>query len=440
VILTGRTGLAALIFILPIALSPWPARAFVALLVALAIVVAIDIGLAASTRRLRYSRSPDSSARLGQQVDAGLQIYNDGRRRFRGQIRDAWPPSARAEPRMHAVNIAAGQTQHVRSVLRPVRRGDQRAAVVTARSIGPLGLAGRQRSQPVPGQVRVLPPFLSRKHLPSRLAKLREIDGLLPTLIRGQGTEFDSLREYVVGDDVRSIDWRATARRADVMVRTWRPERDRRVVIVLDTGRMAAGRVGVDPTAADPAGWPRLDWSMDAALLLAALASRAGDHVDFLAHDRVSRAGVFGASRTELLAQLVDAMAPLQPTLVESDWRAMIAAILRRTRRRSLVVLLTDLNATALDEGLLPILPQLSSKHHVMIAAVADPRVDQMAAGRSDPAAVYDAAAAERSRNDRRAIATRLRRSGVEVVDAIPTELAPALADHYLAMKATGRL
>jgi uncharacterized protein (DUF58 family) len=440
VILTGRTGLVALICIVPIALSPWPARAFVVLLVALAIVVAVDIGLAASTRMLRYTRSPDSSARLAQQVNVSLLIENDGRRRFRGQIRDAWPPSARAEPRIHAMNIAPGQRLSVVTVLRPVRRGDQRAAAVTARSIGPLGLAGRQGSQSVPGQVRVLPPFLSRKHLPSRLAKLREIDGLLPTLIRGQGTEFDSLREYVVGDDVRSIDWRATARRADVMVRTWRPERDRRVVIVLDTGRMAAGRVGVDPTAADPAGWPRLDWSMDAALLLAALASRAGDHVDFLAHDRVSRAGVFGASRTELLAQLVEAMAPLQPALVESDWRAMVAAIARRTRRRSLVVLLTDLNATALDEGLLPVLPKLSSKHHVMIAAVADPRVDQMAAGRSDAAAVYDAAAAERSRNDRRAIATRLRRSGVEVVDAAPTELAPALADHYLAMKATGRL
>jgi uncharacterized protein (DUF58 family) len=440
VILTGRTGLAALICIVPIALSPWPARSFVILLVALALLVAVDIGLAASTRRLRYTRSPDTSARLAQQVNAGLLIHNDGRRRFRGQIRDAWPPSARAEPRTHTVRIAAGQRQHVGTVLRPVRRGDQRAAAVTARSIGPLGLAGRQRSQPVPGQVRVLPPFLSRKHLPSRLAKLREIDGLLPTLIRGQGTEFDSLREYVVGDDVRSIDWRATARRADVMVRTWRPERDRRVVIVLDTGRMAAGRVGVDPTAADPAGWPRLDWSMDAALLLAALASRAGDHVDFLAHDRVSRAGVFGASRTELLAQLVDAMAPLHPTLVESDWRAMVATILRRTRRRSLVVLLTDLNATALDEGLLPVLPRLSAKHHVMIAAVADPRIDELAAGRSDAAAVYDAAAAERSRNDRHAIASRLRHSAVEVVDAAPAELAPALADHYLAMKATGRM
>ncbi len=439
-ILTGRTGLVALICVLPVAVSPWPARTFVVLLVALAIVVAVDIGLAASPRRLHYVRSPDRSARLAQQVDVGLLIDNDGARRFRGQIRDAWPPSARAQPRVHPVDIPAGQHQHVQTQLRPVRRGDQRAAAVTARSIGPLGLAGRQGSQLVPGQLRVLPPFLSRKHLPSRLAKLREIDGLLPTLIRGQGTEFDSLREYVVGDDVRSIDWRATARRGDVVVRTWRPERDRRVVIVLDTGRTAAGRVGVDPTAADPAGWPRLDWSMDAALLLAALASRAGDHVDFLAHDRVSRAGVFGASRTELLAQLVEAMAPLQPALLESDWRAMVATIARRTRRRSLVVLLTDLNAAALDEGLLPVLPQLSAKHHLLVAAVADPRVDQMAGGRSDAAAAYDAAAAERSRNDRRAIATRLRHGGVEVVDAPPAELAPALADRYLAMKAAGRL
>ncbi|QLL07199.1 DUF58 domain-containing protein [Mycobacterium vicinigordonae] len=439
-VLTGRTGLLALICVLPIAVSPWPAKAFVALLVTLTILVIVDMALAASPRRLRFTRSPNSSVRLGQTTQARILIHNNGRRRFRGQVRDAWPPSAQAEPRVHRLAIAAGQHQQLDTQLTPIRRGDQRATVVTARSIGPLGLAGRQYSQPTPGKVRVLPPFLSRKHLPARLAKLREIDGLLPTLIRGQGTEFDSLREYVVGDDVRSIDWRASARRTDVMVRTWRPERDRRVVIVLDTGRMAAGRVGVDPTASDPAGWPRLDWAMDATLLLAALASRAGDHVEFLAHDRVSRAAVFGASRTELLAQLVDAMAPLQPALIESDWRAMVATILRRTRRRSLVVLLTDLNATALDEGLFPVLPQLSTKHHVLVAAVADPRVDQLAAGRSDAAAVYDAAAAERSRNERRAIASRLRRSGVEVVDAPPSEIAPGLADRYLAMKASGQL
>ncbi|ORW11877.1 DUF58 domain-containing protein [Mycobacterium kyorinense] len=439
-VLTGRTGLIALICVAPITLSPWPARSFVVLLVLLAAAVAGDVWLAASPRALRFTRAPINSVRLGDEVNAGLLVHNGGRRRFRGRVRDAWPPSACAEPRVHTVDIVAGRGQRVDTRLRPVRRGDQRSAAVTARSIGPLGLAGRQSTQRVAGRLRVLPPFLSRKHLPSRLARLREIDGLSPTLTRGQGTEFDSLREYVVGDDVRSIDWRATARRADVVVRTWRPERDRRVVIVLDTGRTAAGRVGVDPTAGDPSGWPRLDWSMDAALLLAALAARAGDHVDFLAHDRVTRAALFGASRTELLARLVDVMAPLQPALVESDSAAMVSAIARRARRRALVVLLTDLNATALEEGLLPVLPQLAAKHTVILAAVADPRVDQLAIGRADAPAVYDAAAAERARNDRRAIASRLHLGGVDVVDAAPAELAPALADRYLAMKATGRL
>jgi uncharacterized protein (DUF58 family) len=440
VVLTGRAGLVALICVLPVLVAPWPATAFAVLLAAMLIAVAVDVALAAGPRQLRFRRSGDTAARLGQPVHTVLAVQNDGGRRFRGVVRDAWPPSARAEPRTHAVTLAAGQRVSRSTTLLPVRRGDQESVLVTARSIGPLGLAGRQVSHRVPSRVRILPPFLSRKHLPSRLAKLRELDGNTPVLVRGQGTEFDSLREYVIGDDVRSIDWRVTARRADVVVRTWRPERDRRVVIVLDTGRTSAGRVGVDPTANDPGGWPRLDWSMDAALLLAALASRGGDHVDFLAHDRDLRAGVINATRTELLAQLVEAMAPLEPALVESDAHAMVAAVQRRVRRRALVVLLTDLNASALDEGLMAVLPQLRAKHQVLVAAVADPRIETLAAGRADAAQVYDAAAAERARNDRRAIAARLRRSGVDVVDEPPDQLAPALADHYLAMKAAGRL
>lgn len=433
----------ALLCAVPVVASPNAGLTFAILMAALAVAVSVDVALAAGPRALTLARSGNTSARLGQPVASTLTVNNGNRARFRGFIRDAWAPSARAQPRRHEVNLAAGQRITLQTQLNPVRRGDQVSALVTARSIGPLGLAGRQASHRVPWQIRIMPPFLSRKHLPSRLARLRELEGLTPVLIRGQGTEFDSLREYVVGDDVRSIDWRATARRADVVVRTWRPERDRRVVIVLDTGRTSAGRVGVDPTqpaTEDRGGWPRLDWSMDAALLLAALAARAGDHVDFLAHDRVTRAGVFNAGRTELLARLVDAMAPLEPALVESDPRAMVTAIQRRVRRRALVVLLTDLNSSAIDEGLMTVLPALTAKHRVLLAAVADPRVDTLAAGRSDAVAVYDAAAAERARNDRRDVAARLRGHGVEVVDAAPDDLAPALADHYLAMKAAGRL
>lgn len=439
-VLTGRTAAIAVLVVLPIVVSDSPAMTFWICLAALAAAVGLDAALAGRVTGLRIIRSGLPSTRLGITVETVLHVTNDGPRRVRGSLRDAWPPSAVATPRTHDIDFRPGASVRLATALRPVRRGELHCATVAVRAIGPLGLAGRQRNVTVPGTVRVLPPFLSRKHLPSRLARLREIDGQLPALIRGQGTEFDSLREYVVGDDVRAIDWRATARRSDVVVRTWIPERDRRVVIVVDTGRTSAGRVGVDPTALDPSGWPRLDWSLDAALLLAALVSRAGDHVDFLAFDRVTRAAVVGVGRTELLAQLVEAMAPLEPALMESDASGMVAAIRRRVRRRALVVLLTDLNPSALDEGLMPVLGQLTSRHQVIVAAVSDPRIDDMCSGRGDAAEVYDAAAAERARSDRHAAAAALRAAGAEVVDASPTNLAAALADRYLAMKAAGRL
>ncbi|MCH9710780.1 MAG: DUF58 domain-containing protein, partial [Actinomycetia bacterium] len=187
-ILTGRTGMIALLCALPIAFSVRPALTFVVLLTALAVAAFVDVALAGSPRALKLARSGQTSARLGQPVAAVLTIENSGRSRFRGMVRDAWAPSARSTPRMHSVKIAAGKRITVETQLRPVRRGDLTSALVTARSVGPLGLAGRQSSHRVPWHIRILPPFLSRKHLPSRLARLRELDGMTPVLIRGQGT------------------------------------------------------------------------------------------------------------------------------------------------------------------------------------------------------------------------------------------------------------
>jgi uncharacterized protein (DUF58 family) len=330
----------------------------------------------------------------------------------RAIVRDAWPPSAGAQPDRVRVVLPPGGQASLGTTLRPERRGDRPAGLVTVRSLGPLGLAGRQGNLRAPWSVRVLPPFLSRRHLPEKLAQLRQLDGQHRSMVRGQGTEFDSLREYVVGDDVRSIDWRSSARRTDVMVTTWRPERDRRIIIVLDTARTSAGRV---------AGVPRLDASMDAALLLAALADRAGDRVDLLAVDRQVRARLIGARRGELLG-------------------AMASAILATARQRCLVVLLTDLNPAALAGGLLPRIGLLTSRHRLLIAAVADPQVARMAAGRGDAAAVYAAGAAARALAERAQISAQLRRRGVDVVDAPPDRLPSALADAYLQLKAAGQL
>jgi uncharacterized protein (DUF58 family) len=429
--LTGRAGLLALLLALVVGL--WlPSWGGLFLAVGLVLLgVLADLALAGSVRGLRFDRSGPTAVRLGEPAEVTLTVGNPGGRRLRGRVRDAWPPSAGAAVSRHPIDVPPGERRRVVTRLQPTRRGDRRAARVTVRSIGPLGLAARQGSHEVPWAVRVLPPFHSRRHLPSRLARLRELDGRAAVMVRGQGTEFDSLREYVVGDDVRSIDWRASARAADVMVRTWRPERDRHIVIVLDTGRTSAGRVGDAP---------RLDAAMDAALLLAALASRAGDRVDLLAYDRQLRASVEGVAVSELLPALVNAMAPLEAELIESDARGMAAEVLRRTRRRSLVVLLTALDPAPLEAGLLPVLPLLTTRHQLVIASVADPRVEQMARGRGDAEAVYDAAAAERARAERRHVTALLGRRGVEVVDAPPDDLPPALADRYLALKAAGKL
>ncbi|GAA5112385.1 DUF58 domain-containing protein [Haloechinothrix salitolerans] len=428
--LTGRTPLLAAIGAVVVGVAA-PSTSGIGVVVAvLLLAVAVDVVLAGSPRALRFSRAGATSVRLGEQANVVLRIENPGRR-VRGVLRDAWQPSAGAVADRHRIDVKAGQRGQVTTTLHPTRRGDRQASRVTVRSVGPLGLAARQCSHEVPWAVRALPPFESRKHLPSRLARLQQLDGRQSVLIRGQGTEFDSLREYVVGDDVRSIDWRASARAADVMVRTWRPERDRRILIVLDTSRTSAGRVG---------DVPRLDAAMDAALLLATIASHAGDRVDLVAYDRRVKAAVSGTSSADLLPPLVNAMAPVEPELVELDARGMVAEVLRRIRQRSLVVLLTGLDAAPIEHGLLPVLSSLTARHELLVAGIADPRVASMAAGRGDAQAVYEAAAAERTTAERRHATALLARHGVSVVDATPEHLPPALADRYLALKSEGRL
>jgi uncharacterized protein (DUF58 family) len=329
------------------------------------------------------------------------------------------------------VELGVGDRARLRSTLVPTRRGERAAAGVTVRSFGPLGLAGRQRTRPAPWTVRVLPAFASRRLLPDKLARLRELDGAVATVVRGQGSEFDSLRAYVGGDDPRSIDWRATARRGDVVVRTWRPERDRQVLLVLDTGRTAAGRVG---------GAPRFEASLDATLLLAALSKHAGDRVGLLAHDRQVRAAVDMTRQGDVLPAVMRATASLEPTLVETDVGAIVAQVLRRLRRRSLIVWFTAMEPAAIEAGLLPVVGSLVRRHTVVVASVSDPRLDELANDRDDAPSAYSAAAAEAARSDYARVAGGLRRRGVVVVSAPPDNFASAVADSYLDLKAAGRL
>lgn len=428
------TGRAVALFALGIgvvAVSPAPGTTLVTVNLAVALLLGLDLMLAGSVRSCVFSRSGPTGARLGQPVPVVLTIGNEGSRTVRARIRDAWPPSAGARPRIHETTIPPGERRHLEATLYPNRRGDREPVRITLRSLGPLGLAGRQGRHHCAWRVRVLPPFASRRHLPAALARLREVEGEVAIRGGGAGSEFDSLREYVVGDDVRTIDWRGTARRGTVVVRTFRPERDRRVVCVLDTGRTSAGRIGDTP---------RLDYALDAALLLTAVALRAGDRVGLVAHDSVSRVTLPGSHDTGLLARMSDAMANLEPALVEADHGGMVSTVLRGSSRRSLIVIFTELVPAVIEEGLLPALPALTARHTVLVAALRDPTIDELATGRNDVGQVYTAAAAEQTLLRRRDLTETLRRRGVQVVDVPPTGYAAAVTDTYLALKAQGRL
>jgi uncharacterized protein (DUF58 family) len=431
VFLTGRTPLLAAIAVAVAFAWPDDGATVGWLTLGTLLLVLVDTLLAGSAGALQLVRVGDTSGRLGEPIAVGLLVTNTGRRKVRARIRDAWPPSAGQHPRSYTVTVPAGERRRLDGVLVSTRRGDRLADRVTTRSVGPLGLAGRQAWQSVPGRVTVLPPFRSRAFLPERLARLRQLDGLVAARVRGQGTEFDSLREYVPGDDVRSIDWRATARSSTVAVRTWRPERDRRILVVLDTSRVSAGRVG---------DVPRLDAAIDASLLLTALAARAGDRVGLLAFDRTVRARVRASSAGDALPAVVAALTRLEPSLVEADYRSMVVTVLGEVRQRSLVVLMTGLEPSAVREGLLPALEPLLRKHTVLLASVADPALSELRTGRGDVRKVYAAAAAEQAQAGRAQVGSLLRRRGVEVVDEPPESFAPAVADAYLALKAAGRL
>lgn len=425
--ITGRFVALAALGLLAAAVSAAAALLFAA---ALVVLVLVDLALAARIADLRLARTPSGPVRLGQSGSTELLVTNRGRRRLRAVLRDAWAPSAGATPRTQSLDVPPGQRRQLVTALRPTRRGQRRAAVVVIRSYGPVGVAARQRRLPVPGSLQVLPAFGSRRFLPEKLSRLRQIDGAVLVRQRGQGSEFDSLRAYVLGDDVRAIDWRATARSRDVVVRTWRPERDRHLVLALDTGRTSAARLGDEP---------RLDAAIDACLLLGAVAARAGDRVALVAADTAVRARLGAVGGTEVLPRLVTALTPLEPALVETDPQLLAAEVLRQVSKRSLVVLFSALD-TAADTGLLPAARALAARHELVVASVTDPDTDALTAARGDAAEVYTAAAAELAAHARRAVVDQLQRLGATVVEARADVFASHVADAYLDLKAAGRL
>lgn len=427
--LAGAVGAAALVALIVPVRAPW-GLAVPSVIVVLAALA--DLALTPHPRRIQVDRTLPAVVSLGRTADVSWSLRQPLRRPVRVAFADELAPSLGAGARRARLVVDAGRTHHVRTSITPSRRGRFVPAELTVRVDGPLGLVARQAARSQPQELRVYPALGARQEAEliarTRLAEI----GARRARLGGAGTDFDQLRDYGVDDDVRRIDWAATARVARPIVRTYRVERNQTVIVLLDNGRTMAGRV-------DEA--PRAEHAMDGILMLTAAAARLGDRIGLTAFDRRTRATVAPGSGAGQLARVSEAMYLLQPQLVESDYRAAFASTLARVRRRSLVCLLTELVDESLAETLLPALPLLARTHLVMVGAVRDPEVEAWSLSRPDTLeATYVKAAAGRAIAGRRRLATTLRSMGAVVVDEAPGDLAPALTDAYLRAKFRGTL
>ncbi|HEX5947586.1 MAG TPA: DUF58 domain-containing protein, partial [Acidimicrobiales bacterium] len=431
---TRRLAVVAAIASLIVLLAPGGGVAWVLLVdLVLLAVAALDVALAPAPGSLPVRRDLPPAVTLGAAADIGWTVANPTRRSLRVALADELAPSLRAETRRAAARVPAGGTLRASTTIRPARRGRFQPTELVVRVDGPLGLAARQAALVLPGVLRVYPSFRSKDEAELRIRKARILEvGLRSAQGLGAGTEFDQLREYSVDDEFRRVDWGATARAGRPIVRTYRAERNQTVLVLVDNGRVMAGRVD---------GVPRVEHAVDAAMMLTAVATGLGDRCGVVAFDREVRTAVAPRSDRGQLGRVVEALYDLEPVLAESDYAGAFTETLARFRRRTLLVVLTDLVAPAVDEWLVPALPLILREHLVVVAGVRDPDVARWASGHvTDSSGAYRQAAAVSALDARRRTVARLRGLGVTVVDAQPGDLAPALADAYLKVKATGRL
>jgi uncharacterized protein (DUF58 family) len=410
-----------------------PTLVLVGASVLVVVLVVVDVVLAPRPTGLQPRRMVAAVLRMSRPADVLVELHNPTDRRLAVEIHDATPPSMGREPRRHHVSIEPGGWSQLPASIRPGRRGRASFGPLTIRTAGPLGLAGRQSTVPLVDEVKVYPALRGRAEVELRFRRAQLLQsGLRSTAYRGGSDEFDSLREYRSDDEFRRINWKATARSPRPIANEYREEHNQQVVMLLDASRATAGQV---------AGVSRLEHSLDAAIAVADLAARVGDHVGALAFGRDVRAFVEPRGGKSQPPRILELLFDLQAGLYAPNYPLAFATLLARHRRRSWLVLFTDLSEESVLEPLLRAVPVLLSRHLLVVASVRDPEVETLATSvpwTSEDA--YDRASAGGFVTWRDRAAARIRGLGATVIDAQPGALAASVADEYLQIKSRGRL
>ncbi len=428
-IVVAVVGLA--VALLPAAVDPrlwalWPVY-----LGALVLALGADALMVPKKADVKATLAMPGTLYIGEEEEAVLTVAVPSARRV--PVTVAVDLSDRLLPQPQLRGRASRKGTELRFLLAPTRRGRIIVERVWIRYAGPLGLMANVARLDLMRQAPVVPNIRPVKTMALRFLTDREFRlGLKIERYKGDGTEFDSLREYTLGDDRRTLDWKASARHRKLVARQYRAERDHQVVIAIDTGHLMC-----EPLA----GIPKVDHAVNAALLLAYISLRAGDRVGLATFD--SKPGLYVAPKGGLSGfQILSHMASqVDYSDRETNFTLGLTSIGQRLSRRSLIVVLTDFVDTITAELMVENLDRLSRRHVVVFVALQDPGLADIAA--QPPKGILElnrAVVAGGLLRDREVVLRRLRRLGIFPIDAAPGQVSPRLINTYLDIKRRERI
>lgn len=396
--------------------------------------LALEAAALAWPKPLEATRTCSPSLAVGVWARVMVRLANGSRWPWILTVMDHHPEDFEARSGGQRHRVPATGWLELSYRIRPTRRGEKAFGPVQVRVQGVLGLLQRNLNLEAKQTVKVFPDFAAVARyallgIDNRLSTL----GILRRPRRGLGMDFHQLREYRTGDSLRQVDWKATARVQKLISREYQDERDQQVIFLLDCGRRMRPE---EATAARALG--HLDQALNALLLLSFVALKQGDAVGVatFAEDEprllAPRKGVVALDR--MFQQLFD----IQPSLRSPDYLEAARSLRTSFRKRSLIILLTNLRDEE-EDTLLPALKLLQHKHLVLVANLREAALDQVLA---TPAATFAETLTQGAALDyhvRREAALRaLSRSGARVLDVLPEALPASLVNSYLELKAAG--
>jgi len=395
--------------------------------------------------QLSATRTWSSAPALDGETEIELTLENQGRTIVHCRLLDDLSPALVADPQTHRLTVFPRVPARLRYHVEPQERGDCETGWLYVRYRSGLGLAERWAKAKLTQTVRVYPALRTTEEQQILLARSRQIDlQLRQARLRGLGRDFESLREYREGDDVRDICWTATARRGNLITRQYQTERSQPVWIVLDCGRLmrsrVAGLAGTKNGSRGPAAGPqvhsKLDHACSTAVALAQLALYSGDRVGLLAYGQGIQQRLLPGRGSDHLRQFIELLAQVRSEPSEADHLRATTVLNRLQPRRSLILWITDLAETAMRPEVIDGAVQLLRRHVLLFVAMAQPEVDLIARARpKNVEQMFRSAAAQEMAGRRELLLARLHEQGALTLDLDPEALTSTVLNQYLTVK-----